>query len=206
MVAVILGSVSPKETVTLLKDRSLDEDDGLAAVLATARTATADIALITDSAQTITYASASFTAMTGYEQAEMMGLNCRVLQGPGTDPNTTRHMREVFASGEVFEGGVLNYRKNDSAFWTALKIIPMRVGASTAITHYVSIQRDISNQVALLKQLQNQALHDDVTGLPNPEVHVFPPAEDPPSSHGAIHPLIPRRLQRSAAQPAALRK
>ncbi|TDW31222.1 putative bifunctional diguanylate cyclase/phosphodiesterase [Cryobacterium psychrophilum] len=142
-------------------------DDGLASVLVAARGATADIALITDSTQAVMYVSASFTAMTGYEQAELMGRNCRVLQGPGTDSSTRRIMREVLASGEVFEGEILNYRKNGSAFWTALKIIPMRVGASTAITHFVSIQRDISNHVALLKQLQNQALHDSVTGLPN---------------------------------------
>ncbi|AOT04290.1 hypothetical protein ASPU41_14155 [Arthrobacter sp. U41] len=153
--------------MTLGMNGNVDEDDCLASVLAAAREATADIALITDSTQAIVYVSASFTAMTGYEQAELMGRNCRVLQGPGTDSTTRRLMREVLASGEVFEGEILNYRKNGSAFWTALKIIPMRVGAETAITHFVSIQRDISNQVALLKQLQTQALHDSVTGLPN---------------------------------------
>lgn len=145
----------------------VDEDGAMASVLAAAREAAADIALITDSTQAIVYVSASFTAMTGYEQAELVGRNCRVLQGPGTDSTTRRLMREVLAAGEVFEGEVLNYRKNGSAFWTALKIVPMRVGADPAITHFVSIQRDISNQVALLKQLENQALHDSVTGLPN---------------------------------------
>ncbi len=145
----------------------MDEDDELSLVIAAARAATADIALITNATQAILYVSASFTAMTGYEQAELMGQNCRVLQGPGTDSTTRRLMREVLASGEVFEGEILNYRKDGSAFWTALKIIPMRVGSDTAITHYVSIQRDISNHVALLQQLQNQALHDSVTGLPN---------------------------------------
>lgn len=146
---------------------NMDEDNGLASVLAAARGATSDIALITDSTQAVLYVSASFTAMTGYQKAELMGRNCRVLQGPGTDSTTRRIMREVIASGGIFEGEILNYRKNGSAFWTALKIIPMRVGANTAITHYVSIQRDISNHVALLNQLQNQALHDAVTGLPN---------------------------------------
>lgn len=146
---------------------NVDDEYGLASVLAAGRSATADIALITDSMQAIMYVSASFTAMTGFEQSELVGRNCRVLQGPGTESATRRLMREVLASGEVFEGEILNYRKNGSAFWTALKIIPMRVGAGTEITHFVSVQRDISNQVALLKQLQNQALHDSVTGLPN---------------------------------------
>lgn len=159
--------------MSLLTGTSPEGNDGddvggaFGAVLAAARKATADIALITDSAQAVTYVSASFTAMTGYAAAEMIGQNCRVLQGPGTDAATRHQMRDVLASGKVFEGQILNYRKDGSAYWAALKITPIRVGAGTAITNYVSVQRDISNEVALLKQLEAQALHDHVTGLPN---------------------------------------
>ncbi len=144
-----------------------DGEGGSGAVLAAAQAATSDIAVITDSGQAITYVSASFTAMTGYEPTDIIGRNCRALQGPGTDVETTRQMREVLAAGMVFEGRILNYRKDRSAFWTALKIIPMRVGAGAEITHFVSVQRDVSNEVALLKKLEDQALHDHVTGLPN---------------------------------------
>lgn len=136
-------------------------------VFSAAHMAAADIAVITDADQGITYVSKSFTAMTGYEPADLLGRNCRMLQGPGTDRNTTEHIRDVLASDEVFEGQILNYRKDGSAFWTALKIIPMRVGNTSEVTHYVSVQRDISNKVALLKQAQIQALHDHATGLPN---------------------------------------
>lgn len=159
--------------MSLLTGTSPEGNDGddvggaFGAVLAAARKATADIALITDSAQAVTYVSASFTAMTGYAAAEMIGQNGRVLQGPGTDAATRRQMRDVLASGKVFEGQILNYRKDGSAYWAALKITPIRVGAGPAITNYVSVQRDISNEVALLKQLEAQALHDHVTGLPN---------------------------------------
>lgn len=146
------------------------EDSALAAILEAARVATGDIALITDAEQDIVYVSAAFTAMSGYEHDDLVGRNCSVLQGPGTDPSTKRRMRELIASEEVFEGEVLNYRKNGSAFWTALKIIPMRVGSGTAVTHYVSRQRDISNRVALMTRLQSQAMHDAVTGLPNRSV------------------------------------
>jgi diguanylate cyclase (GGDEF)-like protein/PAS domain S-box-containing protein len=151
-------------------DRADDDptNDGpaFAEVLLAARTATADIAVITDAEQSITYVSDSFTAMTGYEPADLLGRNCRVLQGPGTDPGTTQQMRELLASEQVFEGQILNYRKDGSVFWAALRIVPIRVGSET-VTHYVSVQRDISNRVALLKQLETQAIHDHVTGLPN---------------------------------------
>ncbi|MUK00670.1 EAL domain-containing protein [Vibrio cholerae] len=138
-----------------------------AAVLLAALHATADIAVITDAEQNITYVSVSFTAMTGYDLSDLRGRNCRVLQGPGTDRTTTRRIRDVLASDEVFEGNLLNYRKDGSALWTALKIIPMRVGRGTAVTHYVSVQRDITNKMARLKYLESQALQDHLTGLPN---------------------------------------
>jgi diguanylate cyclase (GGDEF)-like protein/PAS domain S-box-containing protein len=144
-----------------------DGGHAFADVLRAAQTATADIAVITDAQQRITYTSDSFSAMTGYESADLLGRNCRILQGPGTDPETTQQMRELLASEQVFEGQILNYRKDGSVFWTALKIVPIRVGPGSAVSHYASVQRDISNRVALLKQLETQAVHDHVTGLPN---------------------------------------
>jgi diguanylate cyclase (GGDEF)-like protein/PAS domain S-box-containing protein len=137
------------------------------AVVAAAQTATADISVITDADQAILSVSDFFVTMTGYRPAELLGRNCRMLQGPGTDDSTRQQIRDVLASGQVFEGQILNYRKDGAAFWTALKIIPMRVGNTSDVTHYVSVQRDITNKIAMLKQLQTQALHDYVTGLPN---------------------------------------
>lgn len=153
--------------MSLVIDEDVIEEESLAAVIEAARGATADIALITDATQTIVHVSAAFTAMTGYEPADLLGRTCRDLQGPGTDVGTRRRMREVLASGQVFEGQILNYRKDGSAFWTALRIIPIEMSAGHGVTHYVSVQQDISNRVALLEQLQHQALHDPVTGLPN---------------------------------------
>ncbi len=152
----------------LTNDGPGDPEDGdFGRVLAEARTATADLALITDAAQVILWASASFTAMTGYEQTDLVGRNCRVLQGPGTDQTTRRQMRNDLTSGEAFEGSILNYRKDGSAFWAQMKITPLRLGEDSDITHFVSVQRDISNKVALMRQLEYQALHDHTTGLPN---------------------------------------
>lgn len=150
-----------------MSNSQIDEIYDFPSVLAAAREASSEIALITDSQQAITYVSESFTSMTGYSAAELLGRNPRLLQGPGSDPHTVRHVREVLGSGEVFDGEILNYRKDGSAFWTSLKVVPLRLGTDATITHFASLQRDISNQVALLKHLQNQALHDYVTGLPN---------------------------------------
>jgi diguanylate cyclase (GGDEF)-like protein/PAS domain S-box-containing protein len=144
-----------------------DDGNDLSAVLAAACRATADIAIVTDAEQKIAYLSPSFTEMTGYEPTDLLGRNCRVLQGPGTDTRMTLRIREVLASQQVFEGQILNYRKDGSALWLALKIVPMVVGPGVNVTHYVSVQRDITNKIAAMKQLEAQALNDHVTGLPN---------------------------------------
>ena len=150
-----------------MSDAQINETYDFPSVLAAAREASSEIALITDSQHIISYASEAFAAMSGYSAAELMGRNPRFLQGPGSDPHTVRQLREVLGSGEIFDGEILNYRKDGSAFWTSLKVVPLRLGSDATITHFVSLQRDISNQVALLKHLQNQALQDYVTGLPN---------------------------------------
>ena len=135
-------------------------------LLLRALAATSEISLITDAAQNILHASRSFTAITGYSEAEVLGSNCRILQGPGTAPETAAAIRAALARGEIFQGDILNYRKDGSPFWNALKITPLR-DESGRVTHFVSVQRDINARMALHEQLRFQATHDALTGLPN---------------------------------------
>ena len=143
-----------------------NEDPHPSAALASAWAATAEIALVADSTQAIYHVSPAFTAMTGYEEADLVGLNCRVLQGPGTDAATRRRIRDTLRAHKIFEGQILNYRKDGAAFWAELKIIPIRMGVGPTVTHYVSFQRDISSSVALLKHLESQPAPDHLPGVP----------------------------------------
>ena len=135
-------------------------------LLVRALAATSEISLITDAGQNILHASNSFTAITGYAAEEVVGSNCRILQGPGTAPETVRAIRDALARGEKFQGDILNYRKDGSPFWNALKITPL-LDESGNVTHFVSVQRDINARMALLEQLRFQSTHDPLTGLPN---------------------------------------
>jgi diguanylate cyclase (GGDEF)-like protein/PAS domain S-box-containing protein len=122
--------------------------------------------LITDANQRIIYANAAIRTITGFSEAEMLGKNCNILQGPDTDPETIQLMRDSFAAGVTFRGDILNYRKDGAPFWNALTITPLK-DDSGDVTHFVSVQRDISPLMDLQEQLLYQATHDAVTGLPN---------------------------------------
>jgi diguanylate cyclase (GGDEF)-like protein/PAS domain S-box-containing protein len=122
--------------------------------------------LITDANKRIVYANAAIRTITGYSEAELLGKNCKMLQGPETDADTIQLMRDSFAAGITFRGDILNYRKDGAPFWNALTITPLKNDADE-VTHFVSVQRDISPLMDLQEQLLYQATHDAVTGLPN---------------------------------------
>lgn len=136
------------------------------ALLRHALDAVSEGALVTDADQRIVYANAAFTAVTGYSAQEVIGRNCRLLQGPGSDSLNLTALRMTLARKETFRGEILNYRKDGTPFWNALTVSPLR-DSDGAVTHFVSVQHDVTAQKALQDRLRFMALHDPVTGLPN---------------------------------------
>ncbi len=85
----------------------------------------------------------AFEAMTGYPAAEIVGRNCRMLQGPGTDVETARKLGRVIAAGDGCVEWIVNHRKDGVAFWNLLFISPVRDGQGRII-HYFANQHDIT--------------------------------------------------------------
>ncbi|WP_143448599.1 SpoIIE family protein phosphatase [Kineosporia sp. A_224] len=88
----------------------------------------------------------AFTTVTGYTSEEVVGRNCRFLQGPGTDPSARAQLREALAAGQSVTTTILNYRKDGSAFWNLVAINPVHDDAGT-LTHFVGIQSDVTARV-----------------------------------------------------------
>jgi PAS domain S-box-containing protein len=74
----------------------------------------------------IIFANDAFLALTGYRRDEVIGRNCRFLQGPDTDPAAIETMRRAVADGEDVTLDILNYRKDGTTFWNALYLSPVR--------------------------------------------------------------------------------
>ncbi|MCW5590521.1 MAG: PAS domain-containing protein [Burkholderiales bacterium] len=91
----------------------------------------------------IVYVSPSFERLVGYSAEEILGTNCRMVQGPGTDRETVKQIAIALQQGKVFQGEILNYRKDGTPFWNFLRIAPIR-DASGRVTHHVGTQSDVT--------------------------------------------------------------
>lgn len=85
--------------------------------------------IITDPAvpdNPIVFASHGFLALTGYSLDQVMGRNCRFLQGPDTDPRAVKRIREGIDRGEDTGEVILNYRVDGTTFWNNFFVAALR--------------------------------------------------------------------------------
>ncbi len=125
--------------------------------------------LIADAAKPdhpLVYVNAAFEKTTGYSTAEVLGRNCRFLQGTDTDQPGLEEVRIALREGRETEVVLRNYRKDGNLFWNQLKISPVRNEAGE-VTQFVGIQNDITGLKAYEAELERNANYDSLTGLPN---------------------------------------
>ncbi|MEJ2583770.1 MAG: PAS domain S-box protein, partial [Robiginitalea sp.] len=94
----------------------------------------------------IIYCNEAFSTITGYSQEEVLGKNCRFLQGAETDRKKVRQIREALEKGVSSRVVLRNYKKDGSLFWNELTITPIRDTAGT-VTHFIGVQNDVSTLV-----------------------------------------------------------
>ncbi|MEO6244441.1 MAG: PAS domain S-box protein [Opitutaceae bacterium] len=99
-------------------------------------------------------ANKAFTVITGYSEAEIVGQNCKFLQGPLTDPATVAAIRQALQNATDFAGEILNYRKDGTAFWNELTVSPVRDEQGRLI-HFIGVTRDITARKEAEGQLED---------------------------------------------------
>lgn len=107
----------------------------------------------------IVYATQGFLNLTGYTLDQVLGRNCRFLQGPETDPKAVEKIRCAIDEGNDMSVCLLNYRVDGTTFWNQFFIAALRE-ASGNITNYVGVQCKVSDQYAAnvcKKQEENAA-------------------------------------------------
>ncbi|MFD6030818.1 SpoIIE family protein phosphatase [Cellulosimicrobium funkei] len=94
----------------------------------------------------LVWVNPAFTATTGYAADEVLGTNCRFLQGPGTDRDAVARIRAAVDGGTTAGETLLNYRKDGTAFWNQLTLSPVHDELGT-LTHFVGVQADVTARV-----------------------------------------------------------
>jgi len=101
--------------------------------------------LITDPTQhdnPIVFVNDAFARLTGYSREETLGRNCRFLQGPGTNPDDVKRIRDSVNRRVPVELDLLNYRKDGTTFWNRLLVSP--VFNEGKLSFYFASQFDIT--------------------------------------------------------------
>ncbi|GAB3445313.1 diguanylate cyclase domain-containing protein [Insolitispirillum peregrinum] len=106
----------------------------------------------------IIYANPAFTVITGYTAEEVLGRNCKFLQGPDVDQPGLDAIRAALSEQREGMAVLRNYRKDGTLFWNELLVSPV-FDTDGVLTNFVGIQRDISKRRKIEEQ-RDQAMAD----------------------------------------------
>lgn len=104
----------------------------------------------------LVYVNPAFTAVTGYRPEEVLGRNCRFLQGPGTDLAAVARVRAALREGRAVTETLLNHRADGSGFYNEVTVSPV-LDERGHLTHFVGVQTDVTDRV-LAEQGRAEAL------------------------------------------------
>jgi PAS domain S-box-containing protein len=97
----------------------------------------------------IVFATPGFYKLTGYTPEQVLGRNCRFLQGPGTDPKTVDIIRKAIATGSDCTVCILNYKADGTPFWNQFFVAALR-DSDNCIVNYVSDARSGNRSLLLV--------------------------------------------------------
>lgn len=101
----------------------------------------------------IVYVNQAFEAMSGYSQEEIVGRNCRFLQGADREQEALATIRAALANEEPCVVTLRNYRKNGELFLNRLSIRPL-VDREGNVIYYLGVQYDVTDQVRTREELE----------------------------------------------------
>ena len=101
----------------------------------------------------ITYVNKAFESLTGYPAEEVLGQNCRFLQGKDTDPDAIKEIRKTLSSEQALTITLLNYKKDGTPFYNQLTLSPI-FNEQGVLTHILGLQSDVTEQENTTRYLQ----------------------------------------------------
>jgi PAS domain S-box-containing protein len=114
----------------------------------------------------VTHVNLAFEKITGYRREEVIGKNCRYLQGNDRLQPEIATMRRAIAERQEVTVTLRNYRKDGTLFWNEVTLAPLRDEKGEA-THYLGLIRDVTPLREMAARLDASARLDRLTGVLN---------------------------------------
>ncbi len=140
--------------------------------LVTAVEHAAESIIVTDSAGVIEYVNPAFEKITGYSRPEIMGAKIELLDSGQHSKAFFSTIIDTLQRGEIWQGRMINKRKDHSLYETEATVSPIKNKAGS-ITNYVSVQRDVSHEVRLERQLRQAQKMEAIGTLAGGIAHDF---------------------------------
>jgi PAS domain S-box-containing protein len=102
----------------------------------------------------IIYANKAFERLTGYQQAEIIGHNCRFLQGEDREQEGRYQISQAMKNHEMVEVTLRNYKKDGTLFFNHLKIVPL-FDKKQRVLYYLGVQYDITDKVNASNEIKS---------------------------------------------------
>ena len=119
-----------------------------------------------DTAQHIIFVNEAFERRTGYRRDEVIGQNLRMLRGPGTEQTVVEEIERHMARSQPVRAELLNYTKAGEPYWVETELVPF-ADEGGVNTHWVAVERDITERKKSQDDIHRLAFFDVLTGLPN---------------------------------------
>ncbi|MYM28658.1 EAL domain-containing protein [Duganella sp. CY15W] len=116
--------------------------------------------------QHIIFVNPAFERRTGYRRDEVLGQNLRMLRGPATEQAVVADIERAMARSETVRAELLNYTKAGEPYWVETELVPF-ADEGGVNTHWVAVERDITERKKSQDDIHRLAFFDVLTGLPN---------------------------------------
>lgn len=162
----------------------------------------------------IIFASDSFLELTEYSREEILGRNCRFLQGPDTDQATVSKIRDAIKEQKEITVQLINYTKSGKKFWNLFHLQPMR-DQKGELQYFIGVQLDGSDHVEPLQNRLSETTEKQSAQLVkataenvNEAVRELPDANLAPKDLWAIHsqPVFPRPHKKNSSSWIAIQQ
>lgn len=146
------GAILRDVTDEVAKQKQLEETIAERELLSSAIDASNASIVVADAKQAdmpLIYVSDEFERLTGYARSEVLGQNCRFLQGPETDPSAVENLRMALKEKQSVSLVLRNYKKSGAPFWNRLQVSPI-MATDGELVGFVGVQFDVTEET--LKQ------------------------------------------------------